>query len=357
MARQILTISGTDGSGKGTVANIVSNKLHKLGQSSYIISPPFYNTPIGGEVGNYLKTGYGCWKDRRLSSAMYALDRNWWMRENFHNIFIGFAYDVAIYNRNWIDSVLYQTTMIGPTEQDTATIRDIARRFYIDGNFTTHARANMNMLHMVFDNEELPPHSIYTDTAALIRDLPPVYREELKQFYFYNRIAMVQEHMNFLWNLEVEPYHMMPTDILPPDDFAGTVPFTTALPICNVVLIPERKYAGKIIRDNLLQRYGGDESKLDRNEVNVDYQESVIENIEWIHRHYNLITHEGNLHPILDASWRRVDMVNKGQMRKLSADIHRAFEYHIVYITDVGGNLRDPEDIASEVLKLARPTL
>lgn len=358
MANQILTISGTDASGKGSVSRIVQDRLREEGTSLRVISPPFYETPIGGEVKEYLTNGYKCWTDRKLASAMYSIDRNWWMRQHFDDVFLNPECKIALYNRNWLDSVLFQTTLIAQTPEDTERFIEISKRYFARyGGVESGTDLTMQDLHKIFECEIDPNDKRLNELATKVVYMTCENKEELRQFYLHNRYAIIRDHIRFLYYLEVEPYKV---PVLPDGNVISTHPihrkyvswtvFTSAMRLCNIVLIPRREHAQQVIRENLLKRYNGDASQMDRNEVSLDYQEAVVENIEWIHEHYSDIVHTARLPECLAESWRRQDMVNKGIFDPLPHEAIRAFEFKIIYITTPDGQLRSLEDIADEVI-------
>ena len=342
MAHTILSISGTDASGKGTISKMVQERLAEKNITIEVISPPFYDTPIGGEVGEYLKSGYKCWRSRKLASALYAADRNWWMREHFDKVFLNPDCQIALYNRNWVDSLFYQTTLIAQTHADTARFPDIAQQFHVKCEGIGEYDLTLQDLHNIF---EVPASECVYDEQLKVNyigaNLNAAQKKQLHQFYMGNRLAMIRDHMRFLFELEIEPYQTID----------GTI-VTSAMDVHNIVLIPTKRAARAIIRNNLLKRYEDNPAMMDRNEKSLDYQVAVIENIEWIHQHFDDIvqgTQPGteNLQPT--SPWAR-DMDNKRSRTPFSDDIRKAFTFDIIYITDEKGYLRMLDEIADDVI-------
>jgi dTMP kinase len=74
----LIAIEGIDGSGKGTQASMLADKLRRVGATvSLIRFPQYQETFFGREVGRYLNGDYGELEKvpPKFSSLLYALDR------------------------------------------------------------------------------------------------------------------------------------------------------------------------------------------------------------------------------------------------------------------------------------------
>ena len=127
----IITIDGVDGSGKNTVSSKIQENLESKGYDVIRISPPFYDTPTGKIVSDYLHDQYGGINDRWMISQLYSYDRNMWMKDHFdlfttpdYRYYSNNPKRVFLYNRNWISNLLYQTTLSFQTDMFRDNIFD-----------------------------------------------------------------------------------------------------------------------------------------------------------------------------------------------------------------------------------------
>ena len=74
----LIAIEGIDGSGKGTQAKLLLNKLKNINKESILLQFPQYsNNFFGKEVGKYLNGDYGSLNsiNPKMASLLYGLDR------------------------------------------------------------------------------------------------------------------------------------------------------------------------------------------------------------------------------------------------------------------------------------------
>lgn len=359
--KYIYCIDGVDGCGKGTISAMIKERLRDMGRSVAVISPPFYDTPSGKIVKDYLTTGVGDIQDRNIISMLYSFDRNMYFREHFNEIFQSGKYDTVLYNRNWLSSVFFQTTMICQTPEDTKRFND-ARFTFCENNdpktkpmeFQLSMPIMHDMIHPqmpLLDDETCKtlgqyPENIYDYSSMLEREVTAVYNRY--------RALLVRNMIQSIYSMEIAPWHVATSARLSEN------PFTNGRDIRNIVLCPKLDpNSMQVVHDNLMKRYEGDESKFDRNERNYRYLLAVTENINWIKSNwYKIIgkipfsavgvvkdvddSHEligcGNVFPKLDA---------------LDECIYKPFVYDIVCTTPINRTdahqQRNIEDIANDV--------
>ena len=135
-----------------------------------------------------------------------------------------------------------------------------------------------------------------------------------------------------------------------------------AAEVCNIVLTPDAD-SYRIIYQNMRQRYGGDLSKMDRNERSELYMGSVIENIKWINLYWDMIcanstfSQETNkIYRTLSREYTHFVPDDELTPTPLNKDEKRAFSYHIVKTTD-NHIQKSKEEMADEVWSIMRPHL
>lgn len=313
----IITIDGVDGVGKTTVSSYIKIFLENRGFEVEVISPPFYETPMGKIVKDYLQTGFGDIRDRLVASQLYAMDRNLWMKENFHKFlskenskfFDIQSKKVFLYNRNWISNLFYQTTIGYQSDEDQEKM-DFPR--------TTVGLSCMRMteLHEIFTSEKGYP------------DIPEDRLIALKALYLYDRAADANRMIRNLYEMEIAPWYGIQDLNLKWVDFV-----TAAKHVVNLVLTPDAE-AYQILYSNLMKRYQGDTSKMDRNEKSQSYMVSVIENIHWLKMYWELVTGENQIgiHQLeIDLSSIPNFSRSYSNIIPLNERIRRAFQYDIIH--------------------------
>lgn len=322
----IITLDGPDGIGKATIAKRLQEDLTKRGFKVVKISPPFYDSYTGKLIKDYLtqQHSYGCIADRRILSMMYSMDRNIWMKNHFDEfwyqplrnvekltpyhdnpIFNTNASLVFIYDRSWLSSLFYQTTMTLPdsnyNKQIFPNIVNITRKSrsgkFLPGrpSYTFNApdaldackRAgqmiqNVPDIAKPGDEEEVSaPHYLATHPAAM---------ETVQNAVKLYRLQTIYETIHSIYDVEISPWKGL---IVHPK---GTYPTTTeiknghlanfldaARAMINIVLVPEAKSgASEVCMEHMMERYEGDKTKLDNHEKSMSYLDSVIENIHFI---------------------------------------------------------------------------
>ena len=109
--------------------------------------------------------------------------------------------------------------------------------------------------------------------------------------------------------------------------------------IINVVLTPYNRGL-HVIYDNMRKRYDGDASKLDLNERSEVYMASVIENIHWIKKIWDVTSDISKVHQnLVNRFFREPDaQVFETNIIPLSSKEKRAFQYDIIHTTDFDTN-------------------
>lgn len=292
---KIITIDGIDGIGKATASKLLKARLEAKGYKVGAIAPPFYETNTGKDIKDYLMNGYGDISDRRVCSAMYGQDRNMFYRQHFNEYFgVNSEYDIVMYDRSWLSNLFYQTTL-GLQHHDD--IRNFVH--HTPGgtpDFALYETCLTRYKDFTSDADMIP--KCQSLTLGEMRDglehwvMPKlVERIALKALYTDQRVMMVRDHIQFIYNLEILPWIGM-RNMGPDDKYRKIcdIPFTAATPICNLVLVPSLKDGGlQFIKNNLMKRYAGNKELLDRNESSMSYLEEVVENIMWIHEHWDFI--------------------------------------------------------------------
>jgi hypothetical protein len=286
---RILCIDGVDGCGKGTITQLILKRLTEEGHSVAVIEPPFYNTNTGKAVSEYLTKGYGCIKDRRVASMLYSNDRNMYYREHFDEIFTSGKYDIVLYNRNWLSNIFFQTTVVCQSPEDTSVILGEPYKIQTHalGNFIS---ASLPILHTfcsdvyrdLVDSKTL--ELLGTDAEG-VQKLYEDHREQYTRLVdIYNdlRSQMVRQMVKLMYDTEIAPWGIVEDNV--------TYPFVDFSICRNVVLTPAaNERCLKYVHDNLMKRYEGDATKMDRNEQSANYLLAVIENIHWIQKHFKEI--------------------------------------------------------------------
>lgn len=74
---EMIAIEGIDGSGKGTQARQLANRLNAMGQHTLVLSFPDYEKPFGKLVGEYLNGKFGDLQSAPVVpvSMLYAMNR------------------------------------------------------------------------------------------------------------------------------------------------------------------------------------------------------------------------------------------------------------------------------------------
>ena len=362
-AHHILSIDGTDASGKNSVRKEVQRILEERGLRTANIDPPFYDTETGKAVKDYLVTGFGDWTDRKLASLMYSVDRNWFYRSRFDEIFESGNTDVVIYNRNWLSSIFYQTTLIAPTMEDTLRFMETNDSFMFSKLLPTpnmHRRSikNVNIPMAVLrdalmtekDHETNPYISwpewlcgTYREDFNAIQAESISVKNILADRLHATRNRIIRSHMKFVYDVEIEPYtrimevnsgHMLDETVQQTKNFVYDAPVVT-----NIVLVPFPQFVDDTIIANLKKREREDGQKMDRNERSAPYQIAVIDNIEYIKMNFAAITAPSNYN-VGDYSVSVMD----------SAKLRKAFNFYIVPITREDGSLIPIPEIAANVL-------
>lgn len=313
----IITIDGVDGVGKTTVSSYIKTFLENRGFDVEVISPPFYESHMGKIVKDYLQTGFGDIHDRLVASQLYAMDRNLWMKENFHKFlsrenskfFDTKSKKVFLYNRNWISNLFYQTTVDYQSDEDRERM-DFPRTMVSD-----LFCLRMSELRKIFTSEKNP--DIQEDKLIA-----------LKALYLYDRAADANRMIRNLYDMEIAPWYAIQDLSFKWVDFV-----TAASNVINLVLTPDAE-AYQILYTNLMKRYQGDSSKMDRNERNQTYMVSVIENIHWLKMYWNLVTGETleGIHQLeIDMSVIPNFSRSYSNIIPLNERVCRAFQYDIIH--------------------------
>ena len=382
----IFTIDGVDGAGKSTVSKAIQKRLEHFGIQTTIISPPFYDTPTGTIVTDYLQKGYGDITDRWVASQLYSFDRNMWMKENFSKVFgatkvatssieedgkrgrtfNGIMFTdkpdrVIIYNRNWISNMLYQTTLEVQTSDDEGSLCPYIMNIPCDG-------ANLFTMKQCFDLLNGNMHEVPEKMVELYRESEMIRMNVFMAATIY-RTTLVNRMIHHLFSMEIEPWRAMPNahqnireqhgmySLFYPINF-----IRNAAEVCNIVLTPDAD-SYRIIYQNMRQRYGGDLSKMDRNERSELYMGSVIENIKWINLYWDMICANSTFSQETNKIYRTLSreythFVSDEELTPtpLGEDEKRAFSYHIVKTTE-NHIQKSKEEMADEVWSIMRPHL
>jgi hypothetical protein len=358
----IYCIDGTDGSGKGTVSEMVQKKLEEDGFRVAVISPPFYDTVTGTLVTELLQRGAGAMQDRDCISMLYSLDRNMYYRNYFDRIYRHNNYDIVLYNRNWLSNVFYQTTLIANTPAATQQLRPCGCKYYFghsDVNefylYELHDFFNPLKLGMGMPNYEKAMKTM----DAIAQWLEPDELDANEGFVTVERARIVREHMKLLHSLELAPWHIYKTSMGGAQNHSYSWNFVCeAFGFKSWVLCPSLDDEGvKVIEQNLMRRYDNDLSRLDLNEANPRYQLAVIENIHWIHDHWDYIRDPrcGECEP--GMSWAYSYYLGSSRPKTLmDSEVIMPFQYDIITTTKPGTTEQVPlEDIANQIYNEIAP--
>ena len=335
----IITIDGVDGSGKNTVSGEIQKILEDRGYEVIRISPPFYDTPTGAIVSDYLHDRYGGVNDRWMISQLYSYDRNMWMRDNFHlfttsnyRYFNSDSKRIFLYNRNWISNLLYQTTLELQTDGTRDTI------------FDPYIAAINNAGSTFFFNLKMAGRWYYGDFADPFKSFfskRTISKTALHSLMTLNRLDRMIHMIHNLYGMEIAPWKSI-NRVVDDDKWSDMFPvdFVQAADhVINVVLTPYNRGL-HVIYDNMGKRYGGDSSKLDLNEKSEVYMASVIENIHWINRVWNMSPEILKRHQnLVNRFFREPDArVFETNIIPLKDTEKRAFQYDIIHTTDFDTN-------------------
>lgn len=314
---EIICIDGTDGTGKSTMSQAIGDILTKeFGKKVRVISPPFYDTLPGKMVYEFLHKGWKDIKDRRVLSAFYSNDRNWWLREHFEELMFS-GVDYVITNRWALSNVLHNTTLFIPEKSvdkptgihslchDTMTSMPQAvptshwgRYYHINipanlasqmpKDFVLQCATKLFTLGEIYRLCDSYQDFSYVDMGPDQKAPNPTWEfwRVLRLTADYIRAMIIREHCNFIYDLEIAPWWIQGVDGL-------------YMPFANINTVVLNSGDSAINRNNLKKRYNGDEKKMDINEESVNYQDAVIENVNWIYQHQDFLADMGMLQDVL----------------------------------------------------------
>lgn len=345
----IIGIDGIDGSGKSTVTQFVKERLIMMGYKVITIEPPFYDTVSGSLVTDYLRNGYGDIRDRYIASMYYSFDRNMWMRDHFTETFIDpdnwmrYRNDsnlIILYTRNWLSNIFFQTTPIAQSAQDDIKVMG---HYYtmIENDEGTTIGLSLPVMYDIL--QEIKINGGRSDRYK-ISNFRTIRR--IQTLYRVARAYMVRSMIMDVYTMEIRPWHAyLPKEV---SEARGTDPMMefdiidAADSVCNIVLAPHiAKNSVDILRNNLMKRYNGDDTKMDRNEANREYMASVLENIHWINKHFGRILGKERLfNQNLPFNRYLVDsneFTQNGALPgcgNLEPVLEKGFQYYILHTTD-----------------------
>lgn len=263
----ILTVDGPDGSGKATVTKILKAIFNECPISSWLISPPFYDTKSGQIVKDYLMNGPQCITSRKVVSMLYSMDRNLFYRENMKDMMRN---KILIFDRSWLSNLIYQTTVYLPKDTDffVENCKEISIKH------EDHQFAKFASLAKLYD-------AITNNDRDALGGIPRASAMDLlNQIRTENAIGMA----DLIYRVEIDPWRVENDSSIFQKGF-----------IFNAILNPG--YDSDILMRNMSQRYGGDSNQNDRNE-NAKFQYSVIDNIVFLYDNQaDLYKNHGYLRP------------------------------------------------------------
>lgn len=335
-------IDGLDGSGKKTISLMVKKKLEdEFNQKVFVFDPPFYDTPTGKIVEEYLYDGYKGFRDRKLASLLYTTDRAVFLREHFDEMFSG-DYDVILMNRGMLSSFFFNTTLEAQSREDDV---HLWHRTLSD----EHVRLNTEHTLFTFNYGGDTSSVLLDDIRSwlVVRYDDPRWKA-VEYVYNYIRTMVLREHAQMLFELEVRPWWFL-------DDHSGLkMPFVD---VPTIVLMPEKSTS--FCENNVAHRRKGSGKGNDRNEQS-GFLGAVHENIDYIKRHYHDIFGATRFRfwdmsrviDTIDELWPGVPPV---PIHQLPMPVHinypmSAFSFDIVYTTELHGDMeiqRDLSDIFS----------
>jgi dTMP kinase len=113
----LIALEGIDGSGKGTQANVLADRLKTEGREVTVLQFPRYaETSFGKEVGRYLNGDFGTLEEvhPKFSSLLYALDRY----QSLETIHRGLSRDRDVICDRYIGSnIAHQAARVANIEQ------------------------------------------------------------------------------------------------------------------------------------------------------------------------------------------------------------------------------------------------
>lgn len=358
----IIGIDGIDGAGKSTVAQFIKERLIMMGYHVVTIEPPFYDTPSGKIVEDYLRHGYDDIRDRMVASMLYSFDRTMWMKENFGSTFINpenyFEYTkdqklIVLYTRNWLSNIFFQTTPIAQTPVDSYRVMGHVFGTVLneDGE---EIRLTLPRMHEILQELRVcggvSEHYNIRNFKS-IRTIQTLYRRQ--------RALFVKNMMRDVYMMDIMPWHACLPEAVVEERYPKTLHYfnevdfvQAAESVCNIVLAPHMANTSvDILRQNMIRRYKGDETKMDRNEANREYLDSVLENIHYIHRNFDRImstkaTHNITFHDANLSSAEEDDALSLSSLL-----LEKAYRYHIIHTTDeASGQQLDFGRITNEIM-------
>lgn len=272
---RIICIDGLDGSGKKTISEMlrryIQSEHHK---SVYIFDPPFYLTPTGKIVQDYLYNGYGEIRDRILASLLYTVDRTMHLKAHFQHMM---EHDYIIMNRSMLSNLFFNTSLRSQSQEDDWGMDHCPNT--VDGIPLGIAHSRY---HVTLDPNEEPSimqlNDIHNWLKITNRDNPA--HEPLREIYHYIRTMLIRDHANLLYELEVRPWWVHNPDNVDED----YLPFANVM---NFVLLPMDSIGFCI--QNVSHRREEDGSGNDRNERSSSFLSSVRENIMYISYNFETI--------------------------------------------------------------------
>lgn len=187
---EMIAIEGIDGSGKGTQARLLAERLNAMGQKTLVLSFPDYEKPFGKLVGAYLNGEYGSIDTAPVVpvSMLYAMNRKevmtnlWEMKKGFNPL--GSDDVVVILDRYTGSNLAHQGARLPADERDA--YYDLME--YTEYKLNSLPRPEVTIFLDVdeataHDNVAKKGERAYTDASHDLHESSTAYMAEVRSVY------------------------------------------------------------------------------------------------------------------------------------------------------------------------------
>jgi dTMP kinase len=196
--KMLIAFEGIDGSGKGTLVQLVAELLRSEGMKVATLSFPQYDKTMAGRlIGLYLNGALGENLDPRLAAMLYAMDR----RESLHSLRgLQKVNDIVLLDR-WVGSnIAHQFARLQLMDRDAYQWTKHVR--HIEHDILQIPEADMTVLLSV---------SIDAAVANIAKKPKRVYTEKQADAHEGSRIHLTEAADMYKWMASKDHWHVVNT--------------------------------------------------------------------------------------------------------------------------------------------------